>query len=246
MNGRGLVLKYRPHGESDRLVTLFSREEGLRALLARGAAKPGSSLAGRVEPLTEIEYLAKPARGFSLLTQVRETLPFLRAKTTPAIRARAFVVLELVLRLYPEGRRDERAYDLTRDCLACLDRAETCEARADLALLWYKLNLLEHEGMALRPFVCGGCGAHHPATALTASGELRCPECLGRRGGTALGRAADLIARIRDLRPQRDGLPAAGANTRAIKPHVDRYFAAQTGLLLHAERLVPETAAARP
>lgn len=242
MNGRGIVLRHRPRGECDRLVTIFSREEGPRTLLARGAQRMGSPLAGRAEPLTEIEYLVKAAKGFPLLTEVREREPFLRAKTVAAARARSLVVIELLGRLYPEGRRDETGYDLARACLASLDRHADDPARGDLALVWYKLNLLEHEGVALRPFVCGGCGAHHPATALTAAGELLCPGCLGRRGGTPLSRAADLLARIRDLHPGEHGLPAAGRNTQAIKPHVDRYFAAQTGLVLRAEGLIPAPA----
>ncbi len=40
----GLVLRSSPLGESDRLITLLSNEEGLIRLAAPGARKPKSSL----------------------------------------------------------------------------------------------------------------------------------------------------------------------------------------------------------
>ncbi len=47
---RGIVLKHYPVGEYDYAVTVFAADEGRISAFARGAKKPGSKLAGSVEP----------------------------------------------------------------------------------------------------------------------------------------------------------------------------------------------------
>jgi DNA repair protein RecO (recombination protein O) len=61
---RALVLRRRDAGESDRALTLLTEERGLVEVVAKGARKVGSRLAGCSEPLAvcELEVAKGKAR----------------------------------------------------------------------------------------------------------------------------------------------------------------------------------------
>lgn len=67
-------------GESDKVITLFSRERGISKGVAKGARKPGSKISGKAELLCVNNlYLAK-GKTFDIITQAQsiETFPNLR------------------------------------------------------------------------------------------------------------------------------------------------------------------------
>ncbi|MGA0279956.1 MAG: DNA repair protein RecO, partial [Vulcanococcus sp.] len=66
----GLVLRSSPLGESDRLITVLSNEEGLIRLAAPGARKPKSSLAAAV-PLAVLSLQVGGRSGLKRVRQLR-------------------------------------------------------------------------------------------------------------------------------------------------------------------------------
>lgn len=70
-----------PLGESDRIVTLFSREKGLHRAVAKGARKPGTKMAGKSEALNINRYLLAKGKSLDIITQCEsiETFPALRS-----------------------------------------------------------------------------------------------------------------------------------------------------------------------
>lgn len=76
-----VVLRRRVQGESDRRLTLFTREQGKMDVYARGASKSGSRLAGVSEPLCESHlHLAVGPRN----TYVTQAIP---VRSFPELRS---------------------------------------------------------------------------------------------------------------------------------------------------------------
>ena len=58
-----------PYGESNKIVTLFTREAGKLTAMARGAKKPTSRLAAVTQPFTHGSFLIRKGRGMGTLEQ---------------------------------------------------------------------------------------------------------------------------------------------------------------------------------
>ena len=65
----GIVLKARAYGESNKIVTLMTREAGKVACMARGAKKPTSRLAGVTQPFMHGSYLVQRTNGMGTMQQ---------------------------------------------------------------------------------------------------------------------------------------------------------------------------------
>src|SRR5690606_21696396 len=64
-----IVLKHADFGEADRMVTLFTRQEGKLRALAKGARKPGSRKGGHLEPFTRVNLLLGKGREIPIIEQ---------------------------------------------------------------------------------------------------------------------------------------------------------------------------------
>lgn len=76
-----IVLRRRPLGEADRVLTLYTMEWGKLSAVARGVRKTTSRLAGRLEPFSYVEMLLAQGRGaLDVVAQaeVREGMSALR------------------------------------------------------------------------------------------------------------------------------------------------------------------------
>ena len=64
-----IVLKHSDFGEADRLLTLYSREQGKLSALAKGARKPGSRKGGHLEPFSQVRLLLGKGRELAVVSQ---------------------------------------------------------------------------------------------------------------------------------------------------------------------------------
>ena len=65
----GIVLKVRAYGESNKIITLLTREAGKVATMARGAKKPSSRLASVTQPFTYGVFMVQHHTGMGTLQQ---------------------------------------------------------------------------------------------------------------------------------------------------------------------------------
>src|SRR4051812_7357149 len=79
-----VVLKRLSIGETDRVVTLFTRDRGKLNAVAKGARGPRSKLAGVTEPFTYFKGLLALGQNLDVLTQaeVQGSYPELRKDLT--------------------------------------------------------------------------------------------------------------------------------------------------------------------
>ena len=67
-----LVLKHSNVGETDRLITLYTKNYGKVQAYAKGVRKINSRLAGYLEPLNRVSILLRQGRNLPLITEARE------------------------------------------------------------------------------------------------------------------------------------------------------------------------------
>ena len=108
----GLVLRSNPLGESDRLLTLLSAEEGLTRLAAPGARKPKSSLSGAV-PLAVLSLQVGGRSGLRRVRQLRVLRNFSALAERLETLSAAQGLAELALQLVPTDQAVEGVLDLS-------------------------------------------------------------------------------------------------------------------------------------
>ena len=148
-----LVLKRIPLGESDKIITLFTREYGKLNAVAKGSRKPTSRLAGASEPLSLFKGLFAEGKSLDLLTQceVRESFPLIRADFDLFLRAT--YACELLERVTTERDAAPESFDLLVTTLQILQRARD----ADAVIHAYELQLTQQVGYEPILDVCVRC-----------------------------------------------------------------------------------------
>ncbi len=154
----GLVLRRINLGETDKILTLYTREHGKLSAVAKGARRAGSRLSGATELFTYSRYLLATGKSLDIVTQceIEESFPALR--TNLNLLARATYLCELLDRLTLErdATMSEELCDLTLSALYLLKRAQDYP---DGVVHAYELRLLAALGYAPVLDRCVRCGA---------------------------------------------------------------------------------------
>lgn len=148
-----LVLRRIPLGETDKILTLFTREYGKYNVVAKGARRTTSRMAGATEPLMLLRALLAEGMNLDVLTQceIRESFPHLRADF--GLFLRTTYACELLDRLTAERDPAPEVFDLLLSTLYVLQRAED----PDAAIHAYELQLMEYVGYEPRLDSCARC-----------------------------------------------------------------------------------------
>lgn len=123
VNVSAIVLSARPASETDKKLTLFTREKGRVFARAAGARRPGARLAAATEPTVESRFRLWWAPE-SPSARVTGGAP---AATFPAVRrdwarlTSALFLCEWVERLTPLAQAAPEKYDLLRSALGALE-----------------------------------------------------------------------------------------------------------------------------
>jgi len=172
----GLVVRHADTGEKDRIVTLFTRDEGKLVFVARGARRPGSSLGPCVQMLTHGRFQCVRRRSLHLITQAAVVDSFNKMKGDLWGMACGLYLAELVDAATVEGAPNRNLYNLTVEALELIDRGGGNE----VLLRFFELRLLEHVGFCPSLRRCVGCGVElRPVeNSLSATlGGVLCPDC---------------------------------------------------------------------
>ncbi len=222
VNVQAIVLRRRPLGEADKVLTLFTREMGKLSAIARGARKPTSKLAGATETCVRARFHLAQGKTFWIVTQAsveraRARLHRLLVGATAAIYA-----CELVDRLLEEGVPDEGVFDLLSDAL---DELETSEHPV-WTLCLFENALMLQQGYTPVLDTCARCGTPVDGEQIAfqpdAGGAL-CVSCARARTGVVkLSRLAWLTWRVLNAGGRVDfpGEPAAGEVEHAVHLHL--------------------------
>ena len=237
----GIVLQTWDLGEHDRLVTLYTRDHGRLAGVARGARRIRSRFAGALELFTWGDAVGFEREGRALVRldhfDIRE--PFRRLRDDLERLGQGARMIEAIARLTAERDAQPLCFALLLRALRALD-AGAAPARVQLAFALRLLDLLGHRPRLDRCGRCGRPGGTQGIAVDAAAGPVG-----GGRCGGAPALEPAVVAALRGLQgaswEARLGARLLPAVEQAAATALDDYLAALIGAPLRAPRFLART-----
>lgn len=150
------VLSTVDYGESDRLVTLLTRQHGKLTAFAAGARRSKRRFAGALEPFMRLKVQLVETRGSTVRMDTADIQAgYYAARGDLALIARALYAVELCRELTRDHEPHPELFDLLDAYLGRLDAREA----GPTSLLAFELDALAQAGLMPRFDACALCGA---------------------------------------------------------------------------------------
>ena len=147
-----IVIRRRDFAESDRLLTLYSREHGKISAIAKGARKPQSRKTGHVELFMRTKFLIAKAKDLDIATQAEMIEGYAELREDLVRTTYASYAVELLDRFTPEEEQHREVYDLLASALHWFGVSDNLL----LVARFYELRLLSYLGYQPQLFHCVG------------------------------------------------------------------------------------------
>jgi DNA repair protein RecO (recombination protein O) len=122
----GIVLKRRNWGETDKIVTLYTREYGKLRLMAKGVRKISSRRGGYLEPFRLIKVSVHGSRQTDIISEVTSAADVIAEVSANSI-GYSYLFCELVDRLTPESESQEEIFFLLKNAIRSISRSTSPE-----------------------------------------------------------------------------------------------------------------------
>ncbi|MCL4397609.1 DNA repair protein RecO [Patescibacteria group bacterium] len=131
----GIVLKRINFGESDKVITLFTKERGKLSVVAKGIRRIKSRRAPHLEPLNEVALMLHRGKNFEIITEAKTVTPFVMQNNFKSLGF-AFYAAEVIDKLLPENEPHEQVYWLLEELLKGKNLEENKIKEFTAKLLW--------------------------------------------------------------------------------------------------------------
>lgn len=171
-----IIISHAEYGETDRLLTIFTRELGKLKALAKGVRKEHSRKAGHLEPFNCSTLILAKGTSFWIISQAETVLNFEAIKADLNLTALTAYCLELIDRFTRENEQYPELYRLLKDTLARLAKKNS----PFNVICYFEIRLLELVGFRPELFHCVQCQAEIKAEDQFfsfAQGGVLCPQC---------------------------------------------------------------------
>jgi DNA repair protein RecO (recombination protein O) len=157
-NTSAIVLRRIHFGETDNILTLFSKEHGRISAIAKGARKPISRLSGATDPLTCSRFALATGHNLQVVVQAEMVDSFPGLHTSVERLAQGQYFTELLTAFTAEEDPHPELFQLLVRGLRLLEKAPDTESIAR----WYEIRLLAELGYAPDLSGCGVCNQPIP------------------------------------------------------------------------------------
>jgi len=175
---RAIVLRVRPLGEKDRILTLLSTDHGKLSAVAKGARGAKSSLAAVSQPFTLARFLLARGRSMEIVSQAAIENAHTHIAHDLLKSAWASYLCELCDAV-PEAMPEETLFHLLSIALAALDECESVPGETDTVGRWFEARYLSLLGYAPTLGRCVDCGVKLTAAAHDESARVAFSPLLG-------------------------------------------------------------------
>ena len=148
-----LVLKHSNVGETDRLITLYTKNYGKVQAYAKGVRKINSRLAGYLEPLNRVSILLRQGRNLPLITEADVLDAFNTTSTNFEAIVSGSYIAECLDAFTLEGVENIDLFDLGCSELKQIQTVQNAETQ----LRFFELQLLTISGYQPELDVCLYC-----------------------------------------------------------------------------------------
>ena len=172
----GIALRAIRLGETDRIVTFLTKDNGKVRAVAKGVRRPKNRIGSRVEPLSHVTMMCWRGRELDTISQVELVESFRAIRSDLDRMGPGLTMLEMVDQVALERHESPELFTLLLGALRELERQISPTL---LGAFCFKLLALEGVGPILD--CCAGCASAGPLVAFDAGvGGLLCQNC--RRG----------------------------------------------------------------
>jgi len=133
---QGLILKHQDYRETDRLITIYSREYGKITALARGSRKISSKLAGNLEPFILADLMIARGRHFDTIASLEVIKNFRLLKKSLGKIYLADYFSTVVSNSSKGRQRDPRIFELLQEVFFWLETEFFVGSKKQL-IIWY-------------------------------------------------------------------------------------------------------------
>lgn len=170
-----VIIRRSDFSEADRLLTLLT-PRGKQRVVAKGARKITSRLAGHIELFTHATLLLAVGRNLDIVTSSSMLHRYDGLRADELRIAAAYYAAELADRLIEEEDENRPVFDLLVETLGAIDTTRN----VDLALRYYELHILGYTGYRPHFYHCAVCQevlTEEARRFSPASGGVLCPRC---------------------------------------------------------------------
>jgi len=156
LKAEGIVLKRLDHGDSSRIISLFTKEYGKFSGVVKGAKSPKSKIGAILDTINQVSivFYNKEHRDIQLITQAELLNHFSRAKSNFESLTYSSAVVELVEKLLLEHEKNDRLY---RGTVKILELLNTDKDQTSYNFAKYMLFFIEEAGYQLPLNECISC-----------------------------------------------------------------------------------------
>ncbi len=149
----GVILGRIKLGEADRIVTIFTRDNGKVRAVAKGVRKTKSRFGGRLEPFTLVDLMFYRGRSLDTITAASVIEPFKAVRDDYDAFTAACALAEVVDKVSEERERAYSTYSLLLAGLSAL-----AQGKVTTTVPAFIVKLLSVSGFHPSLGVCAGCG----------------------------------------------------------------------------------------
>src|SRR5258706_9060146 len=108
----GIILKRKNVGEADRILTIFTKQQGKIRVIAKGVRKMISKRAPHIEVFNHLVLTIHKGKMLDMLTEVSTVSTFASIRADLKRIGAAYYLLEVIDGLLPEGQAHEEVFFL--------------------------------------------------------------------------------------------------------------------------------------
>ncbi|HHY21432.1 MAG TPA: DNA repair protein RecO [Bacilli bacterium] len=149
----GIVIRTTDYGESNKIVTLFTRENGKIGMMARGAKKPKSRLVAVSQLFVYGMFLMQKSSGLATLQQGEIIDSFRDIREDLMLTAYCSYVVELTDRLTENGQRNPFLFELLYQTLHFMNEGVDPQILTRI----FEVKMLQVAGIAPQLDRCACC-----------------------------------------------------------------------------------------
>ncbi|HET7628427.1 MAG TPA: DNA repair protein RecO [Bacillales bacterium] len=236
----GIVIRTVDYGETNKIVTLFTRAGGKVAVFGRGAKKTRSTLASVTQLFTYGSYLFFLGSGLGTMRQGEMIDSFRRLREDLYRTAYASYIVELLDKVTEDQSPDPFLFELLYQCLHYIDE----ERDPEVIMFIFQTKMLHVAGIRPELNGCSRCGHRDgPFLFSIVEGGLLCERC--QRVDPRAWPVADVVVKLLRLfssfAMNRLGQISLKPETKkALKTILDNYYEEYSGLRMKSKRFLDQ------
>ncbi|TMW74125.1 DNA repair protein RecO [Alteribacter natronophilus] len=170
----GIVIRTNDYGETNKIVTLFTREHGKLALMARGAKRPKSRFASSAQLFIYGIFIYRQSSGIGTLNQADITDSFRTVRSDLMLTSYGAYMVEITDRLMEDRQRNPFLFELLYQLLHRMNEGEDAEVLVRI----FETKMLQTAGIAPMLDACVNCGRQDGSFAFSIrEAGILCGQC---------------------------------------------------------------------